>query len=75
MRVEVIESLQIFATPGRVDLVAGVGSTDIRVSVSRVVGDAVTVDIAATDGLTCGDLSEANEFRGGSSRGERERGC
>ena len=51
VRVEVVESLQIFARPPSVDLVAG-ASTQINVSVSRLVGESVTVDIAATTGLS-----------------------
>ena len=51
VRVEVIESLRIAATPASVDLVAG-ASTEISVSVSRLVGESVTVDIVATDGLS-----------------------
>ena len=40
-------------------------------SVSRLIGGSVTVNIAATDGLTCGELSDVSEFRGGNSCGER----
>ena len=50
--VNVIESLRIEAEPDRVDLVAGVGSTQVRVSVSRIEGSEVSVAIAATDGLS-----------------------
>ena len=51
MRVEVVESLEIFATPASVDLVAG-ASTEINVRVSRLIGESVTVDIVATTGLS-----------------------
>ena len=51
MRVEVVESLRIVARPPSVDLVADGASARIDVSVSRLVGAAVTVNIAATDGL------------------------
>ena len=51
VRVDVIESLRIAATPPSVDLVAG-ASTEISVSVSRLIGESVTVDIAATTGLS-----------------------
>ena len=51
VRVEVIESLRIVATPPSVDLVADGASARIDVSVSRLIGGSVTVDIAATDGL------------------------
>ena len=50
VEVEVLERLSIVAEPASVDLVQG-ASTEIRVRVSRVVGDSVTVDIAATEGL------------------------
>ena len=61
--VNVIESLEIFAMPASVDLVAG-ASTQIDVSVSRLVGESVTVDIAATDGLSVASsvlLTDLNE--------------
>ena len=51
MRVEVVESLRIVATPPSVDLVADGASARIDVSVSRLIGGSVTVNIAATDGL------------------------
>ena len=51
VRVDVLESLRIAATPVSVVLVQG-ASTQINVSVSRVVGASVTVDIDATDGLS-----------------------
>ena len=51
VRVDVLERLSIVAMPVSVDLVAG-ASTEIRVSVSRLVGAAVTVDIAVTTGLS-----------------------
>ena len=49
------------------DLVADGASAQIDVNVSRLTGGSVTVNIAATDGLTCAELSDVNEFRGGSS--------
>ena len=51
VRVEVVESLRIVAMPPSVDLVADGASARIDVSVSRLIGGSVTVDIAATDGL------------------------
>ena len=51
VEVDVIESLRIAAEPDRVDLVAGGDSTQISVSVSRVVGASVTVEIEASAGL------------------------
>ena len=63
VRVEVVESLQIFATPASVDLVAGT-STQINVRVSRLVGESVTVDIEATTGLSVASsvlLTDLNE--------------
>ena len=51
VEVEVVESLRIFARPVSVDLVAG-SSTQINVRVSRLIGESVTVDIAATTGLS-----------------------
>ena len=75
VRVEVVESLRIAAVPARVDLVAGGDSTQISVSVSRVVGGSVTVGIAATDGLSVPSSVTLTEFRGGSSCGERVSGC
>ena len=50
--VDVLESLRIAATPVRVVLVAGGNSTQINVSVSRVVGASIMVDIDASDGLS-----------------------
>ena len=50
--VNVLESLRIAATPVSVVLVAGGDSTQINVSVSRVVGESVRVDIDATNGLS-----------------------
>ena len=52
VEVNVIESLRIVAEPGDVDLVAGGGSTQIDVSVSRLVGGSVTVAIDASAGLS-----------------------
>ena len=52
VEVDVLESLRIAATPVSVDLVAGGASTQINVSVSRVVGESVRVDIDATAGLS-----------------------
>ena len=64
VEVDVLESLRIAATPVSVVLVAGGDSTQINVSVSRVVGESVRVDIDATAGLSVAPSSVTlDEFR------------
>ena len=62
VEVDVLESLRIAATPVSVVLVAGGDSTQINVSVSRVVGESVRVDIDASAGLSVAPISDVRRI-------------